>query len=126
MSKEYYVNKRVAEVLKEKGFDWNCDSYYSKDGRITYTQLRLNHNGPDTQISRPTLQMAHRWLMEKHNICIFCYPALLKQYGDWEAGACWIAENTSVIFYNSSHSMYDDEYKKALEKVMLYVLENII
>lgn len=54
MITEDYVSFNTAKLLKEKGFDEECQQYYG-----------------DYKYSCPTLQMAMKWLREVHNLFIF-------------------------------------------------------
>lgn len=78
--KEAYVSYEVAKLLKDKGFDWGCSSYWCvfPNGDIVHTDYGhfANHNGDETDrfISRPTQQMACKWLSEVHNADIWVRP----------------------------------------------------
>ena len=67
---EDYVSFEVAKLLKEKGFDCNCDMYYTSTGFVEYTQLKFNHNELKSRYSKPTHQLVLKWLREVHNIFI--------------------------------------------------------
>lgn len=151
--KEDYVSFEAAKLLKEKGFREWCRECYGTDVRhngvsisfdeeldlkdegrgdeIEYVEGGIMHNigcnNSDKDIyAAPTLSIAMKWLREVHNICVYCYPSNLKEYGNWEAGACWIQENVCVIFNNNSHSVYADSYEEACEAAIKYCLENLI
>lgn len=71
-----YVKYETAQLLKEKGFDWGCCSYWCvfPNGDIVHTEYVhfANHNGNETDrfVSRPTQAMACRWLREEHKMFI--------------------------------------------------------
>ena len=76
---EDYVSFETAKFLKEKGFNWECLSYYTQyrsqvtlyDGVICdWSDNCMNHNVFSDRYSRPTNQMAVKWLREIHNIHI--------------------------------------------------------
>lgn len=84
--KEAYVTFDTAELLKEKNFDWECRSYYeyfSSDVTLFQGMLpelseaasNFNNKGYDI-CSRPTQQMAMRWLREEKGIHICTVPDL--------------------------------------------------
>lgn len=141
---EDYVSLETAKLLKEKGFnevcrafwkDWNGQTMLCHCSRshvfewCNNSMLEKNYNdNEETNIAAPTLQMTCKWLREVHNICIYCYNTnnRVKQYGKYEAGASWISDDVSVIFYNSAHSLYADTYEQAIEKVLEYCLTNLI
>ena len=74
--KEAYVTYETAKLLKEKEFDWGCCSYWYifPNGDRVHTDYGhfANHNGNETDkfVSRPTQQMACRWLREEHKMFI--------------------------------------------------------
>ena len=69
MIHEDYVSFETAKLLKEKGFDIPLNYYYNSDGRRGYaTSYNWNQTtGDSPDYSRPTLQMAMKWLREVHN-----------------------------------------------------------
>lgn len=91
MIQEDYVSFKTAKLLKEKGFEPPHD--YRKCIPIMYTDNGEIKWGvwSDDWYPRITLQMATKWLREKHEIFIqpnivFCYPiqyfATIFCYGD--------------------------------------------
>lgn len=68
--KEQYVTYRVAKLLKEKGFDWDCNAIYGRRGEFQRNTNRAFNNGGLHVTSAPTQQMACRWLMEEKHIFI--------------------------------------------------------
>ena len=78
---EEYVSVEVAQLLKTKGFDWACDSYYEWfESGVTlfrgfipeYSDSRKNHNRENSlnKLSRPTIAFAMQWLRVVHNLFV--------------------------------------------------------
>lgn len=67
MSTEDYVSLEVAKLLKEKGYCWPCNSFYTLEGLIKFRTIADNFNRL-TAYSRPALYEAQKWLREKYNI----------------------------------------------------------
>ena len=78
---EEYVSVEVAQLLKTKGFDWACDSYYEwwesgvtlfKGFMPEYSDSRKNHNRENSlnKFSRPTVAFAMKWLRVVHNLFV--------------------------------------------------------
>jgi len=78
---ETYVSLEVAKLLKQAGFDWDVQSYYSK---LSRTQGRLlwlscgcrygeNINTNQNRYSAPTLDVAQRWLREVKGIEVYAH-----------------------------------------------------
>lgn len=78
MSKEDFVTYEQAAILKELGFDWECNHYYDNDFSFQeYTQTYLtNYANWNKQyddfhiISAPTLAQARKWLGEVKDVNI--------------------------------------------------------
>lgn len=112
---EDYVSFETAELLKEKGFDWETHrSYLINDnvfipGDITDVSLRKD------AIRIPTLQMAMKWLREKHKITI---GILFKEDRIYYE----IHQNNEFVFGIDTPK----SYAKVCEAAIKYCLENLI
>ena len=73
---EDYVSFEIAKLLKEKRFNENVLTYYIYNSEAKTYEFRFDNrwdnpnNFPADCISAPTLQMAMKWLREKHKITI--------------------------------------------------------
>ena len=104
MITEDYVSFETARLLKENGFDEECQQYYG-----------------DYKYPCPTLQMAMKWLRKKYNIHIepryFPTPNIYR----------YVIIHTPVTFKNiDSHPQYFNTYEEACEDGIKYCLENLI
>ena len=134
--KEDYVSYEVAKLLKEKGFDWDCEHYYKPDGEIVrtlHTEGSRHINSSvlyENQCLAPTQAMAMRWLREEHKIDI----SVTTDDGSW-----WIKitelESWSCVF--NGKVLNSDDIKFAYkgdtstkegcyEAGLWYVLKNLI
>lgn len=126
MTTEDYVSFKTAKLLKNKNFDWNCDTYYTENGSVTYTQLKYNHNGIKNCYSRPTLQIAMKWLREVHNLNVEVYRTACGYIG------CIvnIPSGTDIKFLeDDGDDLPSGQYTKweyACEASIKYCLENLI
>ena len=60
---EDYVSFEVAKLLKEKGFDWGCQAFYSANGTLAISPVHtINDELEDSDIACPTLYVAQKWL----------------------------------------------------------------
>ena len=117
MIREAYVSYEIAKLLKEKGFDWDCNAIYGRRGEFQRNTDRAFNNGGLHVTSAPTHQMACAWLREKG--IFFCvhpdYP---------------VSKNYIVEFYDDgvpsglfgAYEKYDD----AVEAALKYTLENLL
>ena len=63
---EDYVSFEVAKLLKEKGFRWGCQAFYTSDRELILSPVHtINDEMEDSDIACPTLYMAQKWLRSK-------------------------------------------------------------
>ena len=125
---EDYVSFEAAKLLKEKGFDEPCRTYYQDEKFVddVCTQYyQWNSKSPFGHISVPTLQMAMKWLKIEHNILLFLLPA---------------QENGKLVYlvevwtWNEEEGIYESTYapmprkepEQACEAAIKYCLEHLI
>lgn len=120
MITEDYVSFETAKLLKEKGFDEFTISYYDKNGSMGFSEV-------DTRVSdgyqRPTLQMAMKWLREKH------YKSIeVRSQGLKATSIGWIVEIFNLVNQDEEfHHPYTFlTYEEACEEAIKYCLENLI
>lgn len=145
MGKEQYVSYETAELLKEKGFDWECNHYYmekvSSDehyllpGSIMYGEnynkrLKLNEvnvNISSGKISAPTQQMAMAWLREEYYIDVLPLVRHVNKF----AGELPIKEYSYRIYDSEGNVRVSSRdwfraYEKSIESALVYALKNLI
>jgi len=147
--KEAYVSYEVAKLLKEKGFDWECNHYYMENisgdehyllpGSIMYGEdynkrlqqddLGIHINVSSGKISAPNQQMACRWLREEHNIHIM--PTIgcdVDRTPRIFYGAVIVSfnKNGDICYHNPLDENYYNEPEDAVEAALEYVLKNLI
>ena len=130
ITKERYVSSEIAKLLKEKGFDEGCTSYYMKrrsgikifHTREVLTNTDLNETYGNCEFgSLPTQQTVCDWLRTKDVLITYDLASfysnelLVKVYRkDYDLNWC---EATSII------SEYLDE---AINDAIEYSLKNLI
>lgn len=121
MITEAYVSFEVAKLLKEKGFDEHCIYVYLHNGDTDIWDA----DKEDIECTKPTLQMAMKWLREAHNIHIIARPYTDKEGQHWGfifdkyAYGCW---QELAIYITDSW----DSYEEAVEVAIKYCLEKLI
>lgn len=121
--KDEYVKFETAKLLKEKGFDWECDWYYPKNGgEIEMLDLYELNYCRESFISAPTQQMACRWLREEKGIFvdIRVYSGLPVQFG-YDISVLY-PDKTLV---DKGGTFGFSSYEEATEKGLKYVLQNL-
>lgn len=136
-TRETFVSFEVARLLKEKGFDWGCCSYWCvfPNGDIVHTDYGhfANHNGNETDrfISRPTQALAYRWLRETYDIMFTTERKKIVEdepdpFYDY---CCIIKKNGNSYYISSSYLPYTQryrEYEEVIEDALKYCLEILI
>ena len=147
MITEDYVSFEVAKLLKEKGFDEICFTWYTgkgefEQGENNFDDYFQNHHSKlsliDTEkCSAPTLQRACKWLREVHNIYIavnLFYPGKYIHYTPLYYVGIFntltvddlIKEGCPLV---TDSSLSPREYttpEEAYEEAIKYCLENLI
>ena len=134
MIEEVYVSFELAKLLKEKGFNEDCYTYYDDiNDSINRFDKGYHFNntsypwGVPYDISKakkyvvaPTHQMAMAWLREVHNLWLEISP---------EGKGLWYREVYSLTdeeYIPNSNGHKIKSYEDAVETALKYVLENLI
>lgn len=122
MIQERYCSYEVSRLLKEKGFNEPCRSYYiSSSGRYSRCLIEKKiNNCEDNEILRPTHQMACDWLSETYHIEISIEPKGIREVGDNQYKNCYSAivykpNKANIIGWNSEHIRIVNMLKKSNE-----------
>ena len=124
---EDYVSFETAKLLKEKGFNQNCATYYL-DGQV----WRHYHGEVIPKAKQiyaaPTQAVAMKWLREVHKIGIF--PSTYT-FTNGDGTEEYHPYGTAIINLVTYELMTDDimprsSYKQACEAAIKYCLENLI
>lgn len=126
--KENYVSFEIAKLLKEKGFDVHCNSYYYGAYRNSVENVG-NYNSTDQDVdephySQPTTALAIKWIRENFGIHIWI-QALNIVHSKWYF---------AITKKGDGHNLYDgclkhDYYNSPEETenaAILYTLNNLI
>lgn len=132
MITEDYVSFETAKLLKEKGFDEPCLSFFWTEDTgsdVEYCDRPFtNKQLYSGQILRPTLQMAMKWLREMHNKhCDVGYDIDL----EWFFQIIDLKETVDydyleTKYYHPENGTGFKSYEQACEAAIKYCLENLI
>ncbi len=148
MITEDFVSFEVAKLLKEKGFDVPCLAHWfiGTDRNFSISNTPRNWNEIKTNLdwlSRPTLQMAMKWLREVHNIHCDIHLSFSEDPKNYPSGYYIYILNTKDgntvenpgNNISEIHPLYKDKsctprnyhtYEDAVEAALKYALENLI
>lgn len=138
MITEDYVSFETAKLLKEKGFDELCPTFYETDEpdngpRYSNKLGWFLHNSYDYSdrygkmiISAPTLQMAMKWLREEHNLVVNPVGHYVNgKLEAWEVDIYFLDCGIDATMKAMEH-IYGKTYESACENGIEYCLENLI
>lgn len=117
---EAYVSLEVAKLLKEAGFNWECDYHYA-DNTLCHG---FCNNDPMFKIiiSAPTLDVAQRWLREEkeyyvdvtfRNLSLDYRPRIHKM----------IKGTSHMIYLGDIISSYESAQEAGIKKALEIILE---
>lgn len=143
--KEVYVSFKIAQLMKENGFDWFTYAYYTKDDVDEKPYFGMenlcpdNWNGTEDEVndlwfSAPTQQMATRWLREVHNIFIgidigedidgnFGYMPFVHILDNLSCSDCKYVPHVDA---DDICDFTPQTYEDAVEAALKYALKNLI
>jgi hypothetical protein len=129
MITEDYVSFEIAKLLKENGFDAECDYLYADGELIRARGGACNWNSGETifadyyknECSAPTLQMAMKWLRKAHNIDIIINVSSKDESDDKRKYTYAIVSKRFVGTDNVKRT-----YEEACEAALKYCLENLV
>lgn len=134
---ERHVTFETANLLRNHGFNSTCRSFYkTRDGKTIRLHANSSHrfdycnnaslqacnDEDETNIAAPTQQMAHEWILLNMGLLV-CVDCPIVEDGKLKYKFYIIDTNINKVVYNDEK--YYDEYHKAREAGMLYVLKNV-
>ena len=123
MITEDFCSFEVAKLLKEKGFDEGCNSYFISDNEIALISNRRDFNNHGVYLSAPTLQMAMKWLREVHNIFIEI-STNIDLNGKYHYSYTILDKECKYI--RRGYTDFDWNYEETCKAAIKYCLENLI
>lgn len=128
MITEDYVSFETAKLLKEKGFDVPTERFYNEDGKQLCGASSYNWNEDEGDYSRPTTQMATKWLKENFNIAPVPYATSIGWYFEVFDLTKRDITGCALLYQVGIPSKEDtfDTYEEACDAAIKYCLENLI
>ena len=126
MITEDYVSFETAKLLKEKGFDERCFSFYWSDGSLdanSHDRKTNLRNSTSSAPVAPTLQMAMKWLRKIHNIVC---NIDIESRNFYYYSIYIIRSGTEAQYQLTSLKPYFETYEETCEAAIKYCLENLI
>ena len=135
MIKERYVSFEIAKLLKEKGFNEECEYFYDEYDKNEYVicsngSSAYNDDKNPTYYSMPTLYMTMEWLREK-GVYMYVEPfiTISSEGYNLKGFKPWITTFKTNWFNPLSKigtTTYSKTYEKAVEVSIMFALENLI
>ncbi len=126
MITEDYVSFETAKLLKEKGFDVKCLTYFISDNEIATILTRRDFNNNGIYLSAPTIQMAMKWLREEKKLSIII-DICFDDDRDRQPGYFFDIWRLTPPYESleTPHPVFDT-YEEACEAAIKFCLENLI
>lgn len=119
---EYYVSYEIAKLLKELGFDWECNYHYANSNMLCHG---FCNNDPIFKVimSAPTLEVAQRWLREVKNIDVF---VLFEHFETKISGYTYEIrrKGTRIILSEWVNTTYEGAQEAGIKRVLEIILED--
>ena len=131
MITEDFVSFETAKLLKEKGFEGECLAAYNGNGKLYEFDKEVDDNTPYWS-DAPTIQMAMKWLREKHKLHIITLPYAPfdrhSYHPGFEAEMVYIAQlfRGIIPIDEIGRSVIKLTHEEACEAAIKYCLENLI
>lgn len=120
--KKEFVTLETAKLLKEKGFNEDCKTFFiDKKGSITKRLSLKNEDLPESCYSRPSQSIVQKWLRETKNL----HVEISYMYGNY-----WIYDILTIpkhdligladrplIHYESYEGALEEGIKEALKLI---------
>jgi len=123
---EDYVTFEIATLLKEKGFDIPCRSYYNNNNYLSFEHPKGFVLVDSVYLLRPTHQMALKWLKKIHGIYITSEPDINDKHCFYPAIYAMKEESWDVLYIEELEHLRFDEPEQAIEASLKYTLKNLI
>ncbi|MCM1224838.1 MAG: hypothetical protein NC548_61350 [Lachnospiraceae bacterium] len=121
---EEFVNYQQAVKLKECGFDWECNRYYSKEdaaeGTVweypnpTYENFNDGSFGSNS-VSAPTQALAQKWLRDIHKISI---EPICNTVAQWNVNVCTIGVCGEILWAKIGLDSYESALSAGLDAAL--------
>ena len=121
MIKEAYCSYEVSKLLKEKGFNVECNTAYYNGSLIDYTMYGFC--GVLEFIFAPTHQMVLQWLREEYKIFIEIGVSI-DLNGKYHYS--YNVLDSSIKYLRRGYTYFDWNYEDAVEEALKYVLNDVI
>ena len=115
--KDDYVSVRIAELLKENGFDEWCGTFYI-NGRFNYGTPIKNSYLTNGVISAPTMSLAMKWLREKYKVFI----SILRDKQSYVVDFC---DENGYSYCDSEEQIRYTSYYDAIERTLFNILADL-
>ena len=131
MISENYVSSKIAELLREKGFNEECLEYYDDNGNFKHFRVtKCNYDNlpyKNTYIA-PTYQIVLKWLREVHNLHIDIFIGIAEDDSCtyWTYFITDLKGNMIVNAYGEDIDFKGENYEQTIESAIENCLTNLI
>lgn len=125
---EDYCSFEIAKLLKEKGFNIKCNTYFISDNDIAAISILRDFNNNGVYLSAPSQSLVLKWLRKVHNYYI---QIMLDSWAcGGHLGYYVVIQNLKSDFEIMLQDVVDEvfyqTYEEAVEAAIKYTLKNLI
>lgn len=113
-----FVSVRIADLLKENGFNEWCDTYYI-NGHFNYGTPIRNSYLTNGVVSAPTMSFALKWLREKYSV----FVSVIRVDGAYNVDVC--DENGKSYCDGENPPVRFETYYDAVESTLFDILADL-
>lgn len=112
--KDDFVSVRIADLLKENGFNEWCDTFYISGHFNHGTPIRNEFFSKDV-VAAPTMSFAMKWLRERHNV----FVSIIRNNQKFCVTVC---DNNGNSYCDKYNNICYDSYYEAAETTLFDIL----
>lgn len=115
-----YVSLEMARLLKEAGFDWKCEWFFTEKELLGHSSISENHNEIHEYggCSRPTLSLAAKWLRKKNNI----YVEVIRKFTCWKFSLINLNPVCIIKLTAGSFNTYEEALEEGLKEALEFLI----
>ena len=133
MIEEEYVSFETAKLLKERGFNEDCDYFYDKEKEFhgCYSGLDVNnidnccgYESWNPECSAPSQAVAMRWLREKYHLYIEICTDKAHNFKDIIFRPSVYNSNLNCLYEADNFKTYEDAVEAAIKECLKNLIEH--
>lgn len=123
--KKKFVTLETAKLLKEKGFNEDCKTFFiDKKGSITKRLSLKNEDLPESCYSRPSQSLAQKWLRGKHGMEVsvaYCRNSQCGHNASWYYWAGLLSCSDEEVKFGFDFKSYEEALEEGIREALKFI-----